>query len=218
MIFMSFATACSRSQSDEGGCVPGSELPKPTGEAAAHEQGKTEATAVLAGGCFWFVEAVFEQLNGVKDVTSGYAGGTAATADYRTVCSGTTDHAEAVRITYDPSKITYGQLLRVFFATHNPTTLNRQGADTGRQYRSAIFCEDEQQKRIAQAYIKQLTEAGAFDQPIVTTLEPLSGFYPAEAYHQDYAQQHPDEPYVRYHALPKVEKVRQEFPDQVKGE
>ncbi len=224
MLLLSFAGACSPRNGDQtdpaddrsGGSVPGAELPAPREDVAEPPAGG-EATAVLAGGCFWCVEAVFEQLEGVKDVVSGYAGGTADTADYRSVSSGRTGHAEAVKITYDPSKITYGELLRVFFATHDPTTLNRQGPDTGPQYRSAVFYADEQHRRIAQAYIDQLTEAGAFDRPIVTTLEPLTGFYQAEAYHQDYAAENPDQPYIRHHARPKVDKVRKQFGDRIKG-
>jgi len=174
-------------------------------------------TAVLAGGCFWCTEAVFEQLQGITEVTSGYAGGKQETADYQSVCSGTTDHAEAIRITYDPAQISYGQLLKVFFTVaHDPTQLNRQGPDTGKPYRSAIFYESDEQKNVAQAYIHQLDDAKVYGQPIVTTLEPLNGFYPAEAYHQDYASLNPDHPYIRQQAMPKVQKVRQYFTDSVK--
>ncbi|HFB97563.1 MAG TPA: peptide-methionine (S)-S-oxide reductase [Bryobacterales bacterium] len=174
-------------------------------------------TAVLAGGCFWCTEAVFEELAGVKEVVSGYAGGTAETANYQTVSTGRTDHAEAVRITYDPSKITYGQLLKVFFSVaHDPTQLNRQGPDWGPQYRSTIFYADEEQKRVAEAYIDQLTAAGVFSKPIVTTLEPLGEFYPAEDYHQDFCRRNPDHGYVVINALPKIEKVRTKFPGLVK--
>jgi len=174
-------------------------------------------TAVLAGGCFWCTEAVFEQLEGVKKVVSGYAGGTAETAKYEIVSTGKTDHAEAVRITYDPSKITYGQLLKVFFSVaHDPTQLNRQGPDWGPQYRSTIFYADEEQKRVAEAYIDQLTAAGVFSKPIVTTLEPLGEFYPAEDYHQDFCRRNPDHGYVVINALPKIEKVRTKFPGLVK--
>jgi peptide-methionine (S)-S-oxide reductase len=173
-------------------------------------------TAVFAGGCFWCTEAVFEQLDGVQDVVSGYAGGDEATADYRTVSTGRTDHAEAIRITYDPSKITYGKLLHVFFATHDPTQVNRQGPDVGRQYRSAVFYADEAEKEVAQAYIHQLDGSGAFDRKIATTLEPLDAFYPAESYHQDYVDRNPDQPYIRFNALPKIEKVRKLFGEAVK--
>lgn len=179
--------------------------------------GATDATAVLAGGCFWCVEAVYLQLDGVTQVTSGYAGGTADTADYRTVCGGTTNHAEAVMIRYDPSRLSYGQLLKVFFwVAHNPTELNRQGNDIGRQYRSAIFYADAEQKRVAEAYIRQLDAAGVFPSPIVTTLEPLEGFYPAEAYHQNYAARNPTQPYIMFSAAPKVDKLRARLGERVK--
>lgn len=171
------------------------------------------ATAVVAGGCFWCTEAVFQEVRGVHQVVSGYAGGTDATANYQAVSTGDTGHAEAVEITYDPAQITYGQLLRIFFATHNPTTRNRQGPDAGPQYRSAIFYANPDEQRVAAAYIQQLQTAHAFAQPIVTTLEPLTRFHPAEGYHQDYADAHPDQPYIRFNALPKVNKLREGFPD-----
>ena len=176
-------------------------------------------TAVLASGCFWCTEAVFEQLEGVVDAVSGYAGGTKETANYEAVCSGRTGHAEAVRVTYEPAKISYGQLLRVFFATHDPTTKNRQGPDTGPQYRSAIFYADDEEKKVAEAYLKQLADAKSFDRPVVTTLEPLKadGFYEAELYHQNYAVCNPANPYIRAQAAPKVKKVREAFKDQVKS-
>ena len=173
--------------------------------------------AVLAGGCFWCVEAVYKQLEGVSEVTSGYAGGTAETADYATVSSGRTDHAEAVRIRFDPRKTSYGQLLKVFFSiAHDPTQRDRQGPDVGRQYRSAIFYSDEDQKRVAEAYISQLASARVFKAPIVTEVRPLEAFHEAEAYHQDYAARNPGQPYIVFTALPKVEKVRAHFPDKVK--
>lgn len=173
--------------------------------------------AVLAGGCFWCVEAVYKQLEGVSEVTSGYAGGTAEEADYRIVSSGSTDHAEAVEIRFDPSRITYGQILKVFFAiAHDPTTRDRQGPDVGRQYRSAIFYADEEQRRVAEAYIAQLETARVFDRPIVTELRPLDRFYAAEPYHQDYADRNPLDPYVLFNALPKVTKVRQYFAGRVR--
>jgi peptide-methionine (S)-S-oxide reductase len=176
-----------------------------------------DAIAVLAGGCFWCVEAVYLQLDGVRSVKSGYAGGTADTADYETVCTGTTDHAEAVEIRYDPSKLTYGKLLKVFFSiAHDPTTRDRQGPDVGRQYRSAIFYASDEQKRIAEAYIGQLDAAKLFDRPIVTEVVPLERFYEAEAYHQNYAARNPGQPYIAYTALPKVKKVRQYYADQLK--
>jgi peptide-methionine (S)-S-oxide reductase len=176
-----------------------------------------DAIAVLAGGCFWCVEAVYLQLDGVRSVKSGYAGGTADTADYETVCTGTTDHAEVVEIRYDPSKLTYGKLLKVFFSiAHDPTTRDRQGPDVGRQYRSAIFYASDEQKRIAEAYIEQLDAAKLFDRPIVTEVVPLERFYEAEAYHQNYAARNPGQPYIAYTALPKVKKVRQYYADQLK--
>jgi peptide-methionine (S)-S-oxide reductase len=175
---------------------------------------KGERTAVLAGGCFWGVEAVFEHVKGVIKVTSGYAGGSARTANYKLVSSGNTDHAESVRITYDPSQITYGQLLKLFFAVaHDPTELNRQGPDTGTQYRSAIFYSDEEQKRIAVAYINQLNEAQFFGRAIVTEVSRLNSFYQAEAYHQDYAARHPDDSYIVINDLPKVANLRRQFPN-----
>lgn len=176
-----------------------------------------DAAVVLAGGCFWCTEAVYRQLDGVKEVTSGYAGGTADTADYETVCSGTTNHAEAIRIRYDPRRISFGQILNVFFSTaHDPTQLNRQGADRGRQYRSAIFYANDEQKRVADAYIRQLNSSRVFEAPIVTTLEPLEGFYQAEAYHQDYAARNPGQPYIAFTAVQKVEKLRTNFRDLLK--
>ena len=172
---------------------------------------------VLAGGCFWCTEAVYLQLDGVKEVVSGYAGGTADTATYEIVCSGTTNHAEAIRIRYDPRRISFGQILKVFFSTaHDPTQLNRQGADRGRQYRSAIFYADDEQKRVADAYIRQLNSARVFDAPIVTTLEPLEGFYQAEGYHQNYAARNPGQAYIAATAAPKVEKLRTNFRDLLK--
>jgi len=177
----------------------------------------TEKTAVLAGGCFWCVEAVFKQWSGVLSVRSGYAGGTAATANYRTVCSGRTDHAEAIEIRYDASQTTFGQLLKIHFSVaHDPTQLDRQGNDVGRQYRSAIFYADEEQHRVAEAYIRQLNEAGIFATPIITTLEPLEGFYVAEDYHQDYAARNPGQPYIVFVAQPKVDKLRANFGERLK--
>ena len=173
-----------------------------------------EQIAVLAGGCFWGIEAVFEHVKGVIDVDSGYAGGTAGTAHYEIVSSGKTGHAESVRIKYDPSKISFGRLLKVFFSVaHDPTELNRQGPDTGTQYRSAIFCANEDQKRIAQAYIDQLNEARVLERPIATVVGIGSPFYVAEAYHQDYVVHHPDEAYIRINDLPKVANLRKQFPD-----
>jgi peptide methionine sulfoxide reductase msrA/msrB len=176
----------------------------------------SRAEAVFAGGCFWCVEAVFRQLNGVLDVTSGYAGGDAATANYKTVSTGLTGHAESVRIAYDPRKISYETLLKVHFATHDPTTLNRQGHDVGTQYRSAIFHADDEQKQIAEAMIADLTAAKAFPHRIVTTLEPFKAFYPAETYHQNYVACNLQQSYVQSVALPKVAKVRAKFKELLK--
>jgi len=176
-----------------------------------------EAVAVLAGGCFWCVEAVYKQLDGVTSVTSGYAGGTAETADYDVVSSGRTGHAEAVEVRFDPAKVSFGQLLKVFFSiAHDPTTRDRQGPDVGKQYRSAIFYANDAQRRVAEAYIAQIDRAKVFDAPIVTEVKPLERFYEAEAYHQDYADRNPTQPYIVYNAAPKVQKVRKYFPDRVK--
>ena len=174
---------------------------------------KGEQVAVLAGGCFWGIEAVFEHVKGVADVKSGYAGGSASNASYTEVSAGVTGHAEAVRITYDPSQITFGQLLKVFFSVaHDPTELNRQGPDTGTQYRSAIFFSNEEQKRIALAYIDQLNKAKVFERRIVTQVAALPAFHEAEAYHQDYLARHPNQPYIVINDLPKVENLRKQFP------
>jgi peptide-methionine (S)-S-oxide reductase len=181
--------------------------------------GDTEQIAVLAGGCFWCVEAVLQPLAGVIDVTSGYAGGSAATADYRSVCTGDTGHAEAVRVRFDPRTISFGKLLQVFFlAAHDPTQVDRQGADTGTQYRSAIFTADDRQKEVAAAYIGQLNAAGVFDAPIATRLEALEAFYPAEAYHQNYAALNPAQPYVACTIPPKLGKLRKHFADRLAGD
>ena len=176
------------------------------------------AAAVFAGGCFWCVEAVFEELDGVKDAVSGYAGGSKETANYEAVCTGATGHAEAVKIIYDPAKISYRKLLEVHFATHDPTSLNRQGNDVGTQYRSAIFYANAEEKKIAEDYIAELTKNHAYDKPIVTTLEPLKEFYPAETYHQNFVCNNPNQGYVQAVALPKVDKVRHKFADSLKKE
>jgi peptide-methionine (S)-S-oxide reductase len=191
------------------------EFPDPAIDAAPTAEPQT---AVLAGGCFWCVEAVFKEIDGVLEVTSGYSGGTSQTADYETVCSGRTNHAEAIEVRFDPQRVSYGQLLKVFFSVaHDPTQLNRQGADQGRQYRSAIFYADEEQKRVAEAYIQQLNAAGAYDKPIVTEVAPLEAFYQAEAYHQDYAERHPMQPYIMFTSSPKVAKLRKHFADRLKA-
>ncbi len=174
---------------------------------------KGESTAVLAGGCFWGIEAVFEHVKGVSGAKSGYAGGSASTASYDKVSSGRTGHAESVQIVYDPSQVSYGQLLKVFFSVaHDPTELNRQGPDTGTQYRSAIFYANEEQKRIALAYIEQLNKAKVFGREIVTQVAALDSFHEAEAYHQDYLARHPDQPYIVINDLPKVENLRKQLP------
>jgi peptide-methionine (S)-S-oxide reductase len=176
-----------------------------------------EQVAVLAGGCFWCVEAVYLQLDGVRSVKSGYSGGTPETADYETVCTGATGHAEAVEIRYDPAKLSYGKLLKVFFSiAHDPTTRDRQGSDVGRQYRSAIFYAGDEQRRVAEAYVAQLDAAKVFDRPIVTEVVPLERFYEAEAYHQNYAARNPGQPYIAYTAAPKVQKVRTYYADKLK--
>jgi peptide-methionine (S)-S-oxide reductase len=193
------------------------EVPDPivdlTADASAAEQ-----SIVLAGGCFWCVEAVYDELDGVLSVRSGYAGGTAETADYRTVCSGQTNHAEVVEVRFDPTRISLGQILKVFFSVaHDPTTLNRQGNDFGRQYRSAIFAADADQRRIAEAYIDQLNTAGVFVAPIVTEVAPLEKFFEAESYHQGYAARNPYQPYIEAVSTPKVRKVRKYYADRLKG-
>ena len=171
-------------------------------------------TAVLAGGCFWGVEAVFEKLTGVSEAVSGYAGGTKWTAHYELVGTGTTGHAESVQVTYDPAVISYGKLLKVFFAVaHDPTQLNRQGPDDGTQYRSAIFYSTPEQQSVAEAYIRQLSAAKIFGAPIVTKVVPLGGFFPAETYHQNFLVQHPDYPYIVYNDLPKLDHLKKEFPE-----
>ncbi len=190
------------------------DFPDPAADLAA---GEAPATAVLAGGCFWCTEAVFRLLDGVHSVRPGYAGGSAETADYRSVCTGRTGHAEAIEIRYDPSVVSYGQILKVFFSvSHDPTQVNRQGADVGSQYRSAVFYESEDQRRVAESYIRQLDDAGIFDAPIATRLEPLDRFFPAEDYHHDYARRNPDQPYIRAVAEPKVRKLVETYPEELK--
>jgi peptide-methionine (S)-S-oxide reductase len=171
-------------------------------------------TAVLAGGCFWGVQGVFQHVKGVRKAVSGYTGGSRESADYETVSSGRTGHAESVEITYDPSKITYGRLLQIYFSVaHDPTELNYQGPDYGTQYRSTIFAETPTQKTVAQDYIAQLDKAGAFGKPIVTTIETGKTFYPAEAYHQDFLVRNPTYPYIVYNDLPKIGNLKRLFPD-----
>jgi peptide-methionine (S)-S-oxide reductase len=201
-----------------GSCAPQADaspdLPRPATDLPAPAKDQTTRTAVFAGGCFWCMEAVFEELAGVKDVSSGYAGGTAETATYERYAE--SNHAEVVRVTYDPGKITYATLLHVFFTVTEPTVKDQQGPDRGHQYRNAIFYADADEKRVAEAYIRQLTEAKIFHEPIVTTLEPLEKFYPAEDYHQDYVKNHPDHPYVKQWSVPKLNKLRKKFPDLLK--
>jgi len=189
-----------------------SEFPRPAvDQPAATAKGK--AMAVLSGGCFWGVQAVYEHTKGVVSATSGYSGGEADTASYEIVGSGKTEHAESVKIVYDPSQITYGQLLMIFFSVaHNPTELNKQGPDWGTQYRSAIFYANPEQEKIADAYIKQLNEAKVYSSKIVTAVVPLKGFYPAEDYHQDYLKHHPNNPYIVINDLPKIQNLKREFP------
>ncbi len=192
-------------------------IPAPTHDIVAPESGwdagQTEV-AVFAGGCFWGVQSVFQRVKGVIDTVVGYTGGAAETANYRAVCGENTGHAEAIEITYDPSLVSYGALLRVFFSVvHDPTQLNRQGNDIGTSYRSAIFTTDDQQAEIARGYIRQLDAAGIFGRPIVTTVEPLTTFYAGEAYHQDYAMKNPQNPYIQVCDVPKVAALEKQFPD-----
>ena len=185
--------------------VPGPELDPPVAESGLQR-------SVLAGGCFWCTEAVFKQLDGVVGVRAGYAGGTAETANYYTVSSGATDHAEAVEITYDPTSTSYGLILKVFFTVaHDPTQINRQGNDRGRQYRSAVFCNSDMERHTAAAYIRQLDAAGVFSAPIKTIVEPLDIFYEAEAAHQDYATRYPLQPYIVQNTQPKIEGLHKYF-------
>jgi peptide-methionine (S)-S-oxide reductase len=196
------------------GSLGAAEFPAPTLDP---QDSTRSAAAVLSGGCFWGVEAVFERLKGVSDVTSGYAGGSKAAAHYEMVSTGKTGHAESVQITYDPSIISYGRLLQVFFSVaHDPTQLNRQGPDEGTQYRSAIFYSSDEQKRVAEAYIQQLNQARAFKRPIVTQVTPLSAFYAAEDYHQDFIAHNPGNPYVVYNDLPKLEQLKKRYPEWLK--
>jgi peptide-methionine (S)-S-oxide reductase len=188
-------------------------IPAATDDASLAQQSGKQ-TAVFAGGCFWGTQSVFERVKGVVATTVGYAGGSASTATYDQVTTETTGHAESVRVVYDPSKITYGQLLRIFFSVaHDPTQLNRQGPDVGTSYRSAIFYTDDEQRKISQAYIAQLDAAHVFPKPIVTQVVPLKGFYDAEYYHQHYADKNPDNPYILVCDRPKIEALKQQFPE-----
>ena|SRR5947209_7962262 len=184
-------------------------IPPPAMDAASADGLQT---AVLAGGCFWGVQGVFQHTGGVVSAVSGYSGGSKTTADYNMVSSGTTGHAEAVQVKFDPKKISYGKILQIFFSVvHDPTQLNRQGPDSGTQYRSAIFTASDEQKKVAEAYIAQLNAAKAYKKPIVTKVGPLEAFYPAEAYHQDYLTLHPNQPYIAYNDIPKVEALKKVF-------
>jgi peptide-methionine (S)-S-oxide reductase len=200
-------------------CSAGSSAPVPTPAADEAKAGApAKETAVVAGGCFWGIQAVFQHVKGVVSATSGYSGGTVKNPDYEQVSSGDTGHAESVQIVYDPSKVTYGELLRVFFSVAlDPTEVNRQGPDSGTQYRSVIFYGNPEQKRIAEAYIAQLDQAKVFSKKIATQVVPLQAFYPAEGYHQNYATLHPDNPYIVYNDAPKVANLRREFPDLYSG-
>jgi peptide-methionine (S)-S-oxide reductase len=194
-----------------GAAEPATVIPAPTADAPA-PSGDGLQTIVLAGGCFWGIQAVYQHVEGVHNAVSGYAGGSSANPTYEQVSSGRTGHAESVQVTYDPRKVSLGKILQIYFSVaHDPTQLNRQGPDVGTQYRSAIFYSDETQKKVAQAYIAQL--GGVFRRPIVTRLDPLAKFYPAEAYHQDYALTHPYSPYIVYNDQPKVENLERLFAD-----
>jgi peptide-methionine (S)-S-oxide reductase len=207
MAVMSVA-ACVDARGQSAGPAPAPRIDAPITSVSARD------TAVLAGGCFWGLEGVFEHLEGVESVVSGYTGGSVVRPSYEQVSSGKSGHAESVRIVYDPSRTSYGRLLRVFFSVaHDPTQLDRQGPDVGPQYRSAIFFANADQKRIAEAYIAQLEAAHTFPRPIVTQVVRLGEFYPAEAYHQDYMAHHPDALYIVINDAPKVEKLRREFPE-----
>lgn len=177
---------------------------------------KTEV-ATLGGGCFWCLEPIFDSLRGVISVLPGYAGGSVADPTYQQVCSGKTGHAEVAQIVYDPAQVTFRDLLHIFFVTHDPTTLNRQGADVGEQYRSVILPHDDEQRRIAEEVIREVTSQGIYDHPLVTTIEPLTAFYPAEDYHRQYFLNHPDAPYCAMVIAPKVAKFRKKYADQLKG-
>ena len=188
-------------------------IPTPAVDTPAANGDETQ-TVVLAGGCFWGVQAVFQHVKGVTRAVSGYSGGSKDTAQYEVVSSGTTGHAESVEVTFNPRQISYGRILQIYFSVaHDPTQLNRQGPDTGTQYRSAIFFASADQQRVAQAYIAQLDKAGVFKRPVVTQVNQLSAFYQAEAYHQDYATMHPENPYIAYNDAPKVENLKQIFAD-----
>ena len=208
LLTLVFAAVTACSAADRASAVPNPAVDSPIATA------KSQQTAVVSGGCFWGIQAVFQHVKGVINATSGYTGGSSLTAQYEIVSTGATGHAESVKITYDPSQVTYGQLLRVFFSVaHDPTELNRQGPDEGTQYRSSIWYANDEQKRIAEAYIAQLDKAKVFPSPIVTKVVPLKGFYAAEGYHQNYAANHPDDPYIVYNDAPKVAHLREQLPE-----
>jgi len=191
---------------------PATVIPAPVVDASASADGVQ--TVVLAGGCFWGVQGVFQHAKGVVQAVSGYSGGSKDTAVYETVSGGRTGHAESVEVKFDPRQISYGKILQIYFSVaHDPTELNRQGPDSGTQYRSAIFTTNPEQQQVAEAYIDQLNKAGVFKSPIVTQIKPLAAFYPAEAYHQDYATLHPTQPYIAYNDLPKIENLKRLFGD-----
>ena len=206
-------TACPGPLSALGSAAPAVSIPAPAMDEPAGTPSARE-TALLAGGCFWGVQGVFEHVRGVDRAVSGYAGGTEPTAHYDLVSTGTTGHAESVQISYEPAQITYGQLLRVYFSVvHDPTQLNKQGPDVGTQYRSAIFPQNKAQQDIAQAYIAQLNKAAVFDAPIVTRIENAHGFFPAEAHHQDFLNSNPTYPYIAINDMPKLDNLKRQYPD-----
>lgn len=213
VILTFFAWTAVRSLGGHPGETPNAALfPKPAIDAPLASAAKPE-TVVFAGGCFWGVQAVFEHVKGVKSTTAGYSGGHTKSPAYEVVSMGVTGHAESVQVTYDPSQVTFGQLLMVYFSVaHDPTQLNRQGPDTGSQYRSAIFYSNEEQKRITDAYITQLNSAAVYSRPIVTQLSAFEAFYPAEGYHQDYLKKNPRNPYIVYNDLPKLDRLQKELP------
>jgi len=212
MILMVLAATLACQAGSGSAAVPAPAVDQPKAATAAKQ------TAVVAGGCFWGIQAVFQHVKGVLSATSGYSGGTVKNPDYETVSSGSTGHAESVQIVYDPSQVTYGELLRVFFSVaHDPTQLNRQDPDEGTQYRSVIFYGNDEQKKIAEAYIAQLEQAKVYRHKIVTQVVPLQAFYPAEGYHQNFATLHPNHPYIVYNDAPKVANLRKEFPEMYTG-
>jgi peptide-methionine (S)-S-oxide reductase len=209
LMLMAGTLAC---QAGANGAVPAPAIDQPKAATTAKQ------TAVVAGGCFWGIQAVFQHVKGVLSATSGYAGGSAKNPDYEAVSSGRTGHAESVQIVFDPAVVSYGELLRVFFSVAlDPTEVNRQGPDEGTQYRSVIFYSNDEQKKIAEAYIAQLDQAKVFRRKIATQVTPLQAFYPAEGYHQNYAAVHPNDPYIVYNDAPKVANLRKEFPDMYNG-